>query len=230
MALELDGVDQAIDCDTKAVLENLAQKTIMAWLNTDVEAEQRVMEKSDGGGWRFSVEDNVSELRVLFNQQFSDANGRWRTDNTTIVRNTWYHVAITYDRTNVANDPIIYRNGTSINVVESNAPVGTADDNSGNSMYIGKKEDSTLYFDGTLDDIRIYDRLLSAEEILTIYTARATDNIVYGLVGRWMPNELAPGATVLSVIDLSPTGVSPGTPENAPVYAEGILGSRHRIA
>lgn len=229
MALELDGVNQSIDCSTKAVLENLAQKTVMAWINTDVEALQVIISKLNGAGWRLEINDNVSELRMIFRQTFSGDDGAWRTDNTTIIRNTWHHVAVTYDRGNVANDAVLYIDGVSMAVTETSTPVGTADDNSGVPCHIGKKESgSALYFNGTEDDIRIYDRLVSAAEILSIYTARGVDGIVDSLVARWFPNELAPGATVLSVVDLSPTGVSSGTPANAPVYAEGILRSRRR--
>ncbi len=230
MALELDGVDQAIDCGVDAVLDNLAQKTLTAWIYTHALAAQMIMSKHSFPGWRWFIEEKVSELRMLLIQNFSNTNGRWRTPNTVIISNTWQHVALTYDRTNVANDPILYIDGLVVaGLIEATTPVGTVADDSGSEMDIGKKAlDPPQYFDGLLDDLRIYDRLLSAAEILTIYTARGVDGIVDGLVARWMPNELAPGATVLSVVDL--TGVSDGSPENAPVYAEGVLRSRRRTA
>lgn len=230
MTLELNGTDEAIDCGTNAVLENLTQKTIMAWINTDVLAQQMIMSKRSAVGWRFEINDNVSELRMIFRQSFSTTDGAWRTDNTTIIRDTWHHVAVVYDRNDVANDAVFYIDGLSKTVTETATPVGTADDNSGAEMDIGKKATgSALRFNGSLDDLRTYNRLLSSAEIATINAARGVDGIVDGLVARWFPGELAPGATVLSVKDISGNG-NDGTPEGTPVYTDGILRSRRRVA
>lgn len=57
------------------------------------------------------------------------------------------------------------------------------------------------YFDGIIEDVRFYNRLLSAEEIETIYACNGTDGIRYGLRNRWMMNEGAPGVAVTSSID-----------------------------
>lgn len=51
-------------------------------------------------------------------------------------------------------------------------------------------------FNGDLHDIRIYNRVLSASEILTIYNSRGKDSIVYGLVDRWTCDEGVNGSTL----------------------------------
>jgi len=68
-------------------------------------------------------------------------------------------------------------------------------------------------------DLRIYNRLPSAEEIVTIYAARGNDNIVSGLVLRWLLNEFSDGATASGAgacKDYSGNG-NHGTPTSSPV-------------
>ncbi len=76
------------------------------------------------------------------------------------------------------------------------------------------------YFDGKIGDVRFYNRALSPAEIKSIYNSRGSDNIVNGLVGRWLMNEKTDGGTATvasSVIDISKEG-NHGTPVNSPVY------------
>jgi len=68
--------------------------------------------------------------------------------------------------------------------------------------------------------MRLYNRQVSLAEIKSIYYAQGNDNIVNGLVGRWLMNEKPDGqaATVAnSVIDISGNG-NHGTPVNSPTY------------
>ena len=93
-------------------------------------------------------------------------------------------------------------------------------------LYIGMKEDSTLYFDGFLEDIRIYNRVLTLSEIQTMYACPGMDNIVYGLLNRYLLNESHQGATASGasfIKDCGPSQINM-TPANSPEYT----GSRIR--
>jgi len=69
---------------------------------------------------------------------------------------TWYHVAVVEDSTYRA----IYINGS----------LDISDNISDDTIRIGSRADSTpFYFDGTIDDVRIYNRALSAQEIQQLY-------------------------------------------------------------
>lgn len=86
-------------------------------------------------------------------------------------------------------------------------------------------------WDGTMEDVRVYDRLLMDNEIATIYTCRGADGIVHGLVSRWKmlegyPTQVVSGAGVVK--DRS-SGYD-GTPTNSPVWAECAAGRRKRRA
>jgi hypothetical protein len=80
------------------------------------------------------------------------------------VANTWYHVAGVYDATNRTMN--VYLNGQ----LNNGALVGTipaAQPNSNQNVNVGQRPGSpgTFNFEGMLDDVRIYNRALSALEI-----------------------------------------------------------------
>jgi alpha-tubulin suppressor-like RCC1 family protein len=131
---------------------------------------------------------------------------------------TLYHVVMTRASDNSRK---IYINGILDNSDSAgNGATGAA------VLYIGMKEDSTLYFDGYLEDIRIYNRVLSLQEIQTIYACPGMDNIVYGLLNRFMLNESHQGATAGGAGFIKDCGSSQinMTPANSPEYT----GSRIR--
>ena len=84
------------------------------------------------------------------------------------------------------------------------------------------------YVDGTLDDVRIYNRILGANEVAAIHGCRGGDSIHYGLVSRFKMDELSPGTAVSAVSDQA--GNNSGTPHNSPTYAGAAVMRRRRRA
>jgi len=84
-----------------------------------------------------------------------------------IDSNEWYHAAITYDSGTSSSNCEMFVQGVS---------VGTESKSSGfsfdNKQGIGANlQDNSQVFDGTIDDCRIYNRVLTASEISDIYNA-----------------------------------------------------------
>jgi hypothetical protein len=100
-------------------------------------------------------------------------------------------------------------------------------------VTIGGRPDDIGNVNGKIDDVRIYTKSLSAAEIQTIYAARGHDNLLDGLVSRWLLNEKAKGVTVSgsnSVKDIG-SGGNHGTPGTSNCsYAESVLSFRRRAA
>jgi hypothetical protein len=146
-----------------------------------------------------------------------------------IVANTWAHVAGTYvNSTRLASLFIngaaagtgTFTNSSSVNFSATNEKNGR----------IGAGVDGTAnFFDGDIEDARIYSRALSLAEILTIYTSRGRDGITFGLRGRWRMNELGIGATA-AVKNSGPIGAQGTTTVSVPVYSSSVLGPRRRVA
>jgi hypothetical protein len=75
---------------------------------------------------------------------------------------------------------------------------------------------------GSLADARIYNRVLSLPEIQTLYYSRGRDNLVTGLIGRWLMNESAPGVTCTGTATVkdSSSQRNDGTPSATPIYVD----------
>ncbi len=59
-----------------------------------------------------------------------------------------------------------------------------------NALQLGHTTDATdQYFYGLLEDVRIYDRVLTDAECATIHACKGTDGITHGLLHRWTLDE-----------------------------------------
>jgi hypothetical protein len=133
-----------------------------------------------------------------------------------VLTEQWYHVGFTYDGAALK----IYRNGI---LTCDDYKSGTINTSTGIYTCLGANSDNTRFLDGVLDDVRIYDRCLSPQEITTMYTLKGKDGIKYGLLNHWRLRD-HPNGTVAtgndSITDY--TNRQHGTPINNPVYVEGI--------
>jgi hypothetical protein len=99
----------------------------------------------------------------------------------------WFHLAVTWS----ASGSQFYKDGV---------PVGTAGtgDNSGASgstFYLGTRPALDRWWDGKMDDVHLYNRVLSANEIMSLYKTgeqvvgrTQSDRLSNGLVGYWSFN------------------------------------------
>jgi hypothetical protein len=105
-------------------------------------------------------------------------------DIQSLNTNTWYHIAVTWDGTNY----IVYVDGaeratgsyTGLSTIGSIADIG----NTGNPVYRIES------WDGLIDDVRIYNRVLDANDVYP-----PTDGLS-GLVGHWKLDEAGSSITV----------------------------------
>lgn len=214
MAAIFDGSTSAISFGSASILDNIFDGggTAMAWIRLSTWGENsrgRIWNKASGtqpaGGWAFWTSSLYNYL--AFAHDFGTTYGAWGTATNSIVLNTIYHVAVTYDNGSTANNPTMYINGQSVSVVEDSTPSGTRISDATQLCVLGNHSDASRTFDGWLADPRLYNRILSAEEIQTIYESRGNDGIVDDLVCRPALNEQAPGTTTSTdgvVKDVSP--------------------------
>jgi len=90
--------------------------------------------------------------------------------NSGLQAGTWQHVALTYDK--ASGRAQLYLNGAAV----ADQIVGTIEPETSYDLYLGRRPagDSAMSADGLLDEVSVYDRALSADEIGTIYNAGAT--------------------------------------------------------
>ena len=162
------------------------QKTISSWVNIDSAAtavtKAFIIVDIEGAAFTtgFYFHKYTTENNVTFLKGYSTVQGIWQT-NEVLSLNTWYHLAVSYDESNIANDPIIYINGVAQSIDVKQTPVGSLQSDTSDSIFSPFVGLATTPY-GTVADLRIYNRILTAAEVAQIYSARGRDNIRNGLV------------------------------------------------
>jgi hypothetical protein len=168
-ALNLPGATGDYVTLPSAFIQTLTNITIALWVNVHVDQTwQRVFDfgssqnvymfltsHAGGGNARFAI----TTAGNMMEQQL----------NATAVLpiNTWTHVAIVLG----SNGGTLYINGA---VVGTNPALTLrpADLGATTNNYVGRSQFVDPYFNGEIDDLRIYGSALTAAQITTIYTAR----------------------------------------------------------
>ena len=118
-ALQFDGADDYVNLGSDAIIDDVfaGGGTISAWINPAGWGENgygRILDKTidtmGSDGWGLQLHGSTGAIR--FEHGFDGTRGAWEAPGT-IALNTWTHVAIVYDNSLTANDPLIYVNGVS---------------------------------------------------------------------------------------------------------------------
>ncbi|MHC4537160.1 MAG: LamG domain-containing protein, partial [Planctomycetota bacterium] len=158
-ALEFDGTDDWLDCGSDPSLD-LTTWTITFWL--------KVNENKNYNGFIIKGNDADENYEVLgfadgsfhFPIQHTDGSRTYvNTDTGVIVPDEWAHFAYSYD---ASQGRRFYKNGELIfEDTESGIPQAST-----TSLAIGNEQPMSRYVNGAMDDIRIYNHLLSEPELL----------------------------------------------------------------
>lgn len=172
--------------------------TIMCWIRLNGyggSSTGLIMDKantSTTAGWKLSVTDTGDRLN-FFQELDTFFFGEWVSPVDSIELNTWYHVAVKYDRDSDTNDPVIFIDGQSVTVTELEDPFGGRNSDAANRLTIGGRPSGGREFDGIIWDARIYSGLMDDALISTIYAARGRDCVVDNLVRRFPLSPVRPG-------------------------------------
>jgi len=183
-ALSFDGGEDAVMVADSEDLRELDWFTIEAWVNPTSITEtsvSNILGKVEGLEAAYS-------LRVLQNGQlqitFIDDQGQQFAFNGPFISNNeWVHIAAMYDASTGLFT--IYKNGspaTGITAPASAVPGAVPRRNSKN-LFIASPHFSNTPFQGLIDEITIYNRVLSPAEIQAIFQA--------GSAGKCKPQEAA---------------------------------------
>jgi hypothetical protein len=230
-AVNFDGTNDYVSAGSPALLDDIATLTTCAWINPETlpaDGAYRIIdEKTSGtGGWAFLVYNSSGTLVPGLYRDFSTYDGYW-FGTQGIALNTWTHVCLAYDNSSVSNDPVFYINGASISATEVYTPIGTASSDAASTLVIGAYT-SAYYFDGSIDEVRMYNRVLSVTEIAAVYGAGVaevstsqTGNLTNGLAGIWSFD----GTDISGTTAYDRSGnANNGTLTAGPVVAKGKIG------
>src|SRR5205807_64489 len=160
-ALSFNGSTGYLDLGNAADLQITGSMTVSAWIYATANPadDGQIVAKSDGSGWQLKTSPDTGPH--TFGMAISPSNTQ-RYSKTVRQLNTWYHVAGVYDA--AARTLNIYVNG----VLDNGVLVGTvpaSQANAANERVTVGRRTGGFYFQGTIDEVRLYGRALSQAEI-----------------------------------------------------------------
>jgi len=159
------------------IQEPLSNWTVISWFKSDTQGSQHTIVSQDKTGWNddflFGIApEGVAADRPSNNtigailQEAGDSNRYSVEDDSEIIIGKWYHTAVSYDGATMK----LYVDGT---LKDTNAGIGL-DIGKSNHWAIGEnpaENHSETYraFDGTIEEVKIYDKALLASMIAQDY-------------------------------------------------------------
>ena len=180
-----DYVDDYIEIAGYPGITGSQPRTCMAWIKTtdggDILSWGNNLDV--GTKWRFRTTDGCLRIQVQV--------GNSNTPDMNLDDGNWHHVAVVLPLVSnpTVEDLELYVDGTRITNLTVNDPenlINTAADNTvkiGVFDYLGAGLD---YFNGQIDDVRIYDKALSAEEISIVMSEP------WGHIEIWVDDDYTP--------------------------------------
>ncbi len=86
-----------------------------------------------------------------------------------VSTNKWQHIVGVYNGSGSSSGISLYNNGVLISSTDSSGGSYVAMENLTNTLKFGERDVGSNHFDGSIDDVRIYNRALSAQEIQQLY-------------------------------------------------------------
>jgi hypothetical protein len=179
MALDLDGVDDVVELGTFDIVGGI---TLAAWIRPDDFEinDARIISKAnewsgDNHWWMVST---ISETSLRFRLKTDEGPATATLVSDPVLEaGVFAHIAATWDGSMMR----LYKDGVEIASQEKAGTAVAVDPNI--SVAIGSQPSDAFasdpshvvkFFDGLIDDVRIYDRALSEGELLYLAGARAT--------------------------------------------------------
>ncbi len=169
-AYSFDGNDY-IEISDDQKLTSTNQLSIVAWFKKSSNSELlTIMQKgSDDTNEEYIL--SVHNSNIYFD--VGDGGGPYIQPSYSVSSGVWHHIVAVHNRTGGNSSLKIYINGQNIGGTVIN-PTRVPMDNS-DSVTIGKRKSySTQSFIGQIDEVRIYNRALSDEDISTLYNSYYT--------------------------------------------------------
>jgi hypothetical protein len=187
-ALSFDGVNDYVDCGSGP--SNYDNITVSAWMKTSTEG---ILVSNRYGSYSYGTWYTLSSMDI----ELGDSVGyqHWNF-NTPTLDGVWHHIVYTKDGINHA----VYVDGSLDQSFTSNADISWS-----NPTFIGrrwtKSSSGNAWFNGPIDDVRIYNRALTADEVWRLYReglsykasapnpADGTANVDPNAVLSWLPGK-----------------------------------------
>jgi len=164
-ALEFDGSGDIVEAMNFKGVTGTHSRTVSAWIKTNTLGEIASWgANSAGQKWIFRVQESngtVGAIRV-------EVNGGYQVGSIDLRNGQWHHVAAVLgdDGSPNVTEIVLYVDGTQELIsAQLDEPIDTA---ASSNVRIGQAPWGTRPFTGLIDDVRIYDKVLTPDEIMLV--------------------------------------------------------------
>ncbi len=173
-ALNFDGSNDYVDVGTFDV--SGSGLTTMGWFNADslpATTDPRIVSKASSTAeadawWQLSILTSASNANIRLRTKAGGTTSTLIDSSTNLNPGQWYFAVGTY---NAATGQMkLYLDGTEV-ASQLHPAGGAIDTNPTVPVAIGANGTAEQFFDGVLDDVRVYNRALNATEIADLFTA-----------------------------------------------------------
>jgi len=158
-ALEFDGVDDYVDCGNDSNLDITEQITIAAWVKTNDAGNSQFNPYVTKGDRTYALKHHSSNtIEFVIYDEF------WQVTHYSVdgsFNGVWHHLAGTYDGSKLK----LYIDGK---LEVTTAYAGSIASNAANLNIARNSDESDRFYNGAIDELRIYNYAISEGEITTL--------------------------------------------------------------
>ena len=178
-AAVFNGSSSYVAIDDNSALRLTGSYTVSGWVNpSSLGADTRILAKNDAAAPAGGYDLVINSVNLYWQHVGSPSSSVGAAHS--FSTGNWYHFTITYDSSNTTNNLKLYIDG--VNVATSNASVPVNSETA--KLFLGAYGGSTPtagYFNGKIDQVRIYSSALSSGDVAKLYNESAdvpTTNLV----------------------------------------------------
>tara|TARA_R100000654_G_scaffold26242_2_gene49807 strand:+ start:1759 stop:2514 length:756 start_codon:yes stop_codon:yes gene_type:complete len=206
-SLDFDGVNDYVTMGSVSALQITGDVTVSAWLylrsfqNNDVALRLGGDTDSEADNFLYTIAFTAgtgSTFNVFGGHEYGAGVNQFGVFTTNLSLNNWYHIAMV--RNTTAKTWTLYVNGSAYPVYTyTNQATG------GTSAPFEFAKNSSLYMDGILDEVSIFNAVKSASDITAIYNSGKPTDLSgeSNLVGYWRNGDPTGTAAFPTIIDQS---------------------------
>jgi hypothetical protein len=181
--VRFDGTDDVLDVGSPPALDNILGQnpgTVMLWLKPNTMGNAVIIGKNDAnsvnaGWWLENIITTPSEGVVGFRYVVERATVNMRIGAASPTDHAWTHITVVGDGTLVAANQKMYYNSVLQTLTTSGDGTGINGSDAAETLFIGNNRPATSStvalskYKGSIDDIQLYNRMLSETEIDQVY-------------------------------------------------------------
>ncbi len=166
--LDFDGTNDFVDCGSDASLDDMGDFSVFMWIYWDTSNNGATFAQKANASCGWFFEEDPSGSNALQFRVVRSSTPYTRFEALNVLSSGWNHIgAVFHDSTGNVE---LYVNGSEVtSYYRSETGAGTKVSDASASLLLGKRYSDSNYFSGIMDEVKIYDRALSADEISSLY-------------------------------------------------------------